>query len=554
MVLFSNLPAPRRSLLAFAAIFVTGALGGCRSSNERPPDSPLAVFKGGKITQSRYHDWLTAKNKRPDGDRLRKDLERIAVTLALADAAVADSLPGEPAVAIAVERTENAVLSRVLRRSLTEEIEFSEEELRRAFEGRPDNLYKPKKYRLHEIFLKAPSDMDDETTAQRRFLAEDLRRRLLGGEPIEELAREYSDSSTRYRGGHVGVVEADRLGPEIAAAVSRLSGGDVSDVLRTGDGFIILSCDLVVPERRNTFEESREKVRSILVRREARRRWERLQADLLAEAAPRYDLEAIRDPGTPPEQVVVRYSDGELTFAEARALLGVSSETADETISGILDAFIVGRITAARARAAGLDRAPETASRLRWKRLETLSLEELARRVSQRATPPDDEDVRREIEEHPSRYREPETFLVSAIRLDGEPDDLPQRWKRSKGLVERLRSGELDFKTVAGEVSDHPSAEEGGDLGWQNRAQLGALGTTVAAVVDEMSPGEIRGPIQEGSAVWIVLLHEKRPPRPMERQRAEALARQRLGNVRARAAQLEIEKTIVEDLRITTES
>ncbi|MCD4748867.1 MAG: peptidylprolyl isomerase [Thermoanaerobaculales bacterium] len=531
------------------------AAGGCSTTHLPDSTLPLAIYPGGEITLAEYRDWQLAKRKA--GDPLREDLERLAVTNILASAAQEENLLSDPVTNFMVRRAEEAVLARALQEIQGESMSFTEDELRAAFEGRPENLFKPRKYRLHEIFLRSALDVSPETEAKYRRKAEALRIQLEEGADIAAMAREFSDSQTRFRGGYVGVVDPAKLAPSIAEAVVKLEEGELTPVLRTPDGFLILFCDFIVPERRNTFDENREKVRSILVRRETRRKWERLQQKLLEEAGPHYAFRALQDPETPEETIVLRHAGGELTYRQAATLLRSSarsgtnfSQWPESRLKAALDASIVQSMAARRARDLGLDQGPEIQARLRWRRKETLSMQELARMVSQRITAPSPEEIRKEIENNPLRYRLPAESLLSGIRLDGTAEDLRSRYEEATGLVEGIRAGELDFAKAAGRRSDHPSAAKDGDLGRHTQAQLASLGSSVAANVQEMELDEIRGPIQEKAALWILQLRDRSDPRPMDFAEARPLAEERLGNRHARALQLEIEAEILEGFRL----
>lgn len=73
-------------------------------------------------------------------------------------------------------------------------------------------------------------------------------------------------------------------------------------------------------------------------------------------------------------------------------------------------------------------------------------------------------------------------------------------------LVQQLRQG-ASFTALARNFSQEPSAAQGGDLGWV-RAQ--ELGRKLASAVQQMSPGDLAGPIQTEDGFHILLLRDKR--------------------------------------------
>jgi hypothetical protein len=216
----------------------------------------------------------------------------------------------------------------------------------------------------------------------------------------------------------------------------------------------------------------------------------------------------------------------------------------------VLDRAVVQSMSARMACELGLDGDTRVEARVRWARKEVLSMQELARRVGRRLEPPGIEEITKEIESNPSRYRHPHEVMLSVIKMDGSPADLRARYQHGARLVAQLEAGTAEFGDLAISVSDHASAADGGDLGWVSRTQLPALGSTVAATVLEMEVGEIKGPVQEGAAIWILELRDQRGPRSMALGEAQSLAEQNLGNHRARSLQIEIEAEILSSMRL----
>src|SRR5689334_12528079 len=75
---------------------------------------------------------------------------------------------------------------------------------------------------------------------RRRSTAEHIVRRLRRGESFENLARQFSVAASAPDGGHVGPVHLSILPPSCVDTVQKLRPGDVSDVLDTSKGYVIL--------------------------------------------------------------------------------------------------------------------------------------------------------------------------------------------------------------------------------------------------------------------------------------------------------------------------
>jgi peptidyl-prolyl cis-trans isomerase SurA len=173
----------------------------------------------------------------------------------------------------------------------------------------------------------------------------------------------------------------------------------------------------------------------------------------------------------------------------------------------------------------GLDRA---SYRKTVKRdLESMRLVQLKIRSKVKVT---DEDVKNYWQTHPQEFRAGEEIRVRHIFLALGRDAAPAEVARVRALAEkairRVKSGE-DFALVARQMSQGPSAEEGGDLGWLKR---GTVQPEVEKVAFALQPGEISGVVRTAAGFQILRVEERRGggARPLEEVTAEV--RDRLVN------------------------
>ena len=75
-----------------------------------------------------------------------------------------------------------------------------------------------------------------------KYEAEDLLRRLQGGEDFAELAKKYSTCASAASGGDLGVVALHRLDADFAEAAKSLTPGKVSAVVKTRFGHHLILC------------------------------------------------------------------------------------------------------------------------------------------------------------------------------------------------------------------------------------------------------------------------------------------------------------------------
>lgn len=94
---------------------------------------------------------------------------------------------------------------------------------------------------LAHILVAVPENASEAQVQQLQAKAQGLLQRAKGGEDFSKLARENSDAAgAAQNGGVIGTRTADRLPPLFVDAVSSLSSGGITDVIRSQAGFHIV--------------------------------------------------------------------------------------------------------------------------------------------------------------------------------------------------------------------------------------------------------------------------------------------------------------------------
>jgi len=137
-------------------------------------------------------------------------------------------------------------------------------------------------------------------------------------------------------------------------------------------------------------------------------------------------------------------------------------------------------------------------------------------------------------------------------RVDRSPDKEAidkadaEALKKAEEVKARIEAGE-DFATVAKEVSDDAqTAENGGDLGWVFRGEMGEEFDKVAF---SLEPGQVGGPIKLPDGYAIILVEEKDPEHPVKEDELK-LRRQQAFNewLDAEVASADIDVTLTPDM------
>jgi peptidyl-prolyl cis-trans isomerase SurA len=139
-------------------------------------------------------------------------------------------------------------------------------------------------YQLAHILVLVPEQATPDQVETRRKRAEEALRQLKTGTPFGQIAAVFSDSNDAAQGGSLGWRQADRLPALYSDAASKLQAGQISDVLRSANGFhIVRLMDKRQGEQKAVVEQS--KARHILVR----------VNDLVSEAEAKAKIERLRD-------------------------------------------------------------------------------------------------------------------------------------------------------------------------------------------------------------------------------------------------------------------
>jgi peptidyl-prolyl cis-trans isomerase SurA len=157
-----------------------------------------------------------------------------------------------------MERT--MIIQRVQQNEVMGKYQVTDAELKMYYDSHKDAFTTKPQLTLRELLVAVPTSDRGVNVAleeEAKTKAEDIRRRLLGGEPFARLAADVSDSPSKANGGLVGPVTPDVLAPELQKAIEGLKPGDLTQVLRTSRGFQVIKIETLDPGTIKSFEEAR---------------------------------------------------------------------------------------------------------------------------------------------------------------------------------------------------------------------------------------------------------------------------------------------------------
>lgn len=123
-----------------------------------------------------------------------------------------------------------------------------------------------------------------------------------------------------------------------------------------------------------------------------------------------------------------------------------------------------------------------------------------------------DEDIATYYKDHPAAFEADERahayHMIFVVSEDAEPAALEAQRAKAEAARQRALAGDEDFTVVARELSEGPSAPNGGDLGWVTR---GALVSPLSETVFSLQPGEISDVVQSRFGFHVATISDRRP-------------------------------------------
>jgi peptidyl-prolyl cis-trans isomerase SurA len=141
------------------------------------------------------------------------------------------------------------ITQKVIGQEVGSHLQVSKEEEQKFYDTHKDEMQQPETIRLSEILVsteKASSDKNaggdptPEQLAAAEAKAKELLDQIHKGAKFEDIAKKNSDGPSAAQGGDLGEFKRGTLAKELEDKTFAMKPGDVSDVIRTRQGFVIL--------------------------------------------------------------------------------------------------------------------------------------------------------------------------------------------------------------------------------------------------------------------------------------------------------------------------
>ena len=138
------------------------------------------------------------------------------------------------------------ITQKVIGQEVGSKIQITQEEAQQYYQDHQKQLERPEQVRLSEILVSTQSPdasvsaTDPALLAAAEQKANELREQIRKGASFEEVAKKYSSGGSAEQGGDLGYFEHGKLAKELEDKTFAMQVDEVSEVIRTKQGFILL--------------------------------------------------------------------------------------------------------------------------------------------------------------------------------------------------------------------------------------------------------------------------------------------------------------------------
>jgi peptidyl-prolyl cis-trans isomerase SurA len=155
------------------------------------------------------------------------------------------------------------LVQQVQQTEIMQKLQVTDTELKVYYEAHKDEFGTTPNVTLREITINVPTTAQGVNVGQddaAKAKAEEVRAKIVAGEPFARLASDYSDSGSKANGGLVGPLSKTDLSEDLQNAIAGLKTGGVTPVLRTARGYQIIKIENLQDSTTKPFDEARSEI------------------------------------------------------------------------------------------------------------------------------------------------------------------------------------------------------------------------------------------------------------------------------------------------------
>lgn len=410
--------------------------------------------------------------------------------------------------------------------------EDDEAALREMYEAEKEKYFQPAKFTFRHIFVRTVDLPEDEQqkAAERVKAAYEL---IQNGSDFLDVAKEYSDSERK--GAVVGPFnlrsynEERAINPVLEEELMKLKPGEMSGIVQTKYGFEILKLESYSDDLYRPFEQLKLTLSNRL-KGEMREDWKRsLVEEHWDDAVSQFEPSLIFDPNAEmTADVAVVYND-HINLARYQQLVpqklrreadeseeDYNARLVDQLKYDVIFNYIAAKLAwdinftdIPRYRLLTKVQEYQTVYSVWWNKMMQDYVE---------ANPLSEEDKREYYEQNKQYFMGPSKSLVKEMSFkvpEHNEDVMYEKFKAEEAAkekamqaIERLKNGE-EFSTVAKDLSESPTAEQGGEIG-EITFQTDALPKMVSREAMKLTEGDFtKEPVKDGETYYVLYCYGK---------------------------------------------
>src|SRR5450755_723890 len=169
-------------------------------------------------------------------------------------------------------------------------VQVTQDDLRTYYQDHRDQYRVPEQVKVSHIWIKMPlpgadGKLDDKAVAQAQDRADDLLKQIKAGAKFEDVAKKYSeDPGSANVGGSLGWIGKGQMAAEFEKAACALPKGQMSDVVKSLDGFHIVRADDKQDAHVKPLDEVKAEIEPVLKQQKAQQAAQKQAEALLKQA------------------------------------------------------------------------------------------------------------------------------------------------------------------------------------------------------------------------------------------------------------------------------
>jgi peptidyl-prolyl cis-trans isomerase SurA len=170
--------------------------------------------------------------------------------------------------------------AKIIEAAIKPQVTMAEEKIREYYQSHTDNYLSPQ-VRVSQILIQVPPEATPSDREQAEKKMEMVLESLKKGTAFAELASRYSDDkASAPSGGDLGFFKKGEMVPELEALVFSMKKGEISGVIQSSQGFLILTVTDIREGSIAPFDEVKEQVMEDYYRQEVNRLYTKWLNDL----------------------------------------------------------------------------------------------------------------------------------------------------------------------------------------------------------------------------------------------------------------------------------